>query len=370
VAFREDAAHGVPGAGSRETTYEVRIWSVRRFTGRRGSTYRVRWSVAGQETGRTFPTRALADRFRSDLVAATNRGELFDVAEGLPVSMVTRDRETSWWDWAVTYAELRWPELAPNSRLSVAEALTTVTMALLATDRGRPDPAELRRAMMQWAFIPPRRQAGEPPETLARAVCWLRRNTVKVAVLRDPATARSVLDAIARKLDGSRAAASTIARKRAVFFNALELAVERELLPHNPLRSLRWSAPKTAEAIDPACVVNPDQARALLAAVAQVGAGVDERARSGGDRLAAFFGCLYYCGTRPSEALALRDVDLQLPEGDGEWGLLRVSRNDPEVTTAWTDNGKREARQLKHRAAGEVRPVPCPPDPLPLTEGR
>jgi hypothetical protein len=234
VAFREDAAHGVPGAGSRGTTYEVRIWSVRRFTGRRGSTYRVRWSVAGQETGRTFPTRALADRFRSDLVAATNRGELFDVAEGLPVSMVTRDRETSWWDWAVTYAELR-------------------------------------RAMMQWAFIPPRRQAGEPPETLARAVCWLRRNTVKVAVLRDPATARSVLDAIARKLDGSRAAASTIARKRAVFFNALELAVERELLPHNPLRSLRWSAPKTAEAIDPACVVNPDQARALLAAVAQVG---------------------------------------------------------------------------------------------------
>jgi integrase len=129
--------------------------------------------------------------------------------------------------------------------------------------------------------------------------------------------------------------------------------------------------------IDPACVVNPDQARALLAAVGQVGDGFREgillkaeRARKTriarpehqGAPLVAFFGCLYYAGLRPSEALALVDTDLDLPADDTTWGLLRVARNDPEITTAWTDNGRREARQLKHRAKGEVRPVPCCPD--------
>jgi integrase len=356
----------------RQTTYEVRVWSVRRFTGRRSCTYRVRWAVAGHETGRTFPTRALADRFRSDLIAATNRGELFDVSTRLPVSMLTRDQPTSWWDWALAYTDLRWPELAPNSRLSLAEALTTVTMALLATDRGRPDPGDLRQAMMQWAFIPPRRRSGPPPGRLAPAVGWLLRNTVTVTALQNPATTRRVLDALARKLDGDRAAATTIARKRAVLFNALELAAERELLTHNPLRRLRWTAPKAVDAIDPACVVNPDQARALLAAVAQVGASTDPdqvpapskvgRTEPKGDRLVAFFACIYYCGTRPSEALAIRVSDLDLPSEDGQWGMLRLSRNDPEITTAWTDNGRREARQLKHRAKGAVRPVPCPPD--------
>jgi integrase len=142
---------------------------------------------------------------------------------------------------------------------------------------------------------------------------------------------------------------------------------------------IRWTPPKAAAAIDPACVVNPDQARALLSAVAKVGDGTREipvpKARRGskapvpvrrkepqGGPLVAFFGCLYYAGMRPSEALALLDTDLDLPDDDTSWGLLRVARNDPEVTTTWTDNGRRQARQLKHRAQGEVRPVPCCPD--------
>ena len=164
-----------------------------------------------------------------------------------------------------------------------------------------------------------------------------------------------------------------------MLFNALDLAVERGLLDVNPLLRIRWTPPKAAVAIDPACVVNPDQARALLAAVACVGDGTRikpiRKTRRGqkapppvpykepqGGPLVAFFGCLYYAGLRPSEALALIDTDLDLPDDDTSWGLLRVARNDPEVTTTWTDNGRREARQLKHRARGEVRPAPCCPD--------
>jgi integrase len=134
--------------------------------------------------------------------------------------------------------------------------------------------------------------------------------------------------------------------------------------------------------VDPACVVNVEQARALLAAVAQVGDGTRDlpeqatkRRRSKGQParrrkepkggpLVAFFGCLYYAGMRPSEALALVESDLQLPDENDkeEWGLILLSRSDPEVTTAWTDTGRREAQRLKHRPKGSVRPVPCSPE--------
>lgn len=46
----------------------------------------MRWIVAGKEWHDTFPTRALADSFRSDLVSATRRGEAFLVATGRPMS--------------------------------------------------------------------------------------------------------------------------------------------------------------------------------------------------------------------------------------------------------------------------------------------
>jgi integrase len=208
---------------------------------------------------------------------------------------------------------------------------------------------------------------------MAKPIRWLSANTDKLTAIEDPVVARKVLDALSCKLDASRAAASTIARKRAVFFNSLELAAERGLIEANPLPKLRWKVPKTAQAVDPACVVNPEQARVLLAAVAQVGeepahGGTDDDEEKGklingrripkGGRLVAFFACIYYAGTRPSEALALTRADITLPDEPGEWGTLRLSRNDPEVTTAWTDTGKRESRQLKHRAAGEVRYTP------------
>jgi integrase len=374
----------------RETTHEVRLWAVRKVTPRKATTerptteakpkkrpavrYEVRWIVAKRERSKTFATKALAQSHLGNLQAAVNKGEAFDVESGLPVSLVPDTRNTTWWEWALQYVDLKWPDLAPKSRLSVAEAMTTATMALLTTKRNRPEPAELRRAMLQWAFIAPRRAAGGPPDDLARAVRWLSDNSVKLTAVENPVLARTVLDALARKLDGTRAAATTVARKRAVFFNALELAAERQLIDANPLPKVRWKLPKTAEAIDPACVINHDQARALLAAVAQVGEqsggqdgeSVDVERINGrrlpkGAPLVAFFACMYYAGTRPSEALALTRSDITLPDKPGEWGILRLRENDPEVTTAWTDNGERKARQLKHRARGEVRYTPITP---------
>jgi integrase len=70
---------------------------------------------------------------------------------------------------------------------------------------------------------------------------------------------------------------------------------------------------------------------------------------------------MYYAAMRPSEALALRSTDLQLPATEGEWGRIRIARGNPNIAGLWSDTGRREARQLKHRAAGAVRVVGAPP---------
>jgi integrase len=341
-----------PARPRKATTFVVRIWQVRKFAGKTGTTYRVRWMVGGEQKGRSFATRALADRFRSELVAATNRGELFDVESGLPVSQVPADRTVRWWDWALTFTELKWDTLAPTSRRSITDALTQITLGLCVDGSGRPTEAELRHAMLSWAFVVPRRLQGPPPDDLAAVVSWLGRNTVSMADLDDAALVRSVLDRMTKRLDGTPVAATTIARRRAAFFNALEFAVERELIPANPLRRVRWKAPKVSGAVDPVSVVNPSQARALLQRVGEV---------PKGDRLVAMFGCMYYAAARPGEAIELRLSNLQLPDQAGEWGWLRLSHNNPSVPGAFSDGGRREFRQLKHRAVGDIRMVPCAP---------
>ena len=53
-----------------DTTYDVRVWSIQENAGARGKTYVVRWRVAGRRWKATFKTAALADSFRSDLLAA------------------------------------------------------------------------------------------------------------------------------------------------------------------------------------------------------------------------------------------------------------------------------------------------------------
>jgi integrase len=165
-----------------------------------------------------------------------------------------------------------------------------------------------------------------------------------------------VLDAISSKLDGTPAAANTVARKRAVLINVLEYGVGRGLNA-NPLPAAAkvWTPPKTTEGmVDPRVVVNRRQAEELLTAVSY-----QHRV---GPKLMAFFACIYYAGTRPSETVELRaDLNLDLPGDDG-WGTLYLHGNAPTVGAGWSRSGRRrDPRQLKHRAEGEVRPVPCHP---------
>ena len=354
-----------------QTSYDVRVWKVETISRQSGVRYRLRWIITGHRHSRTFATRALADSRRSELMSAARRGEPFDVETGLPVSeLAAAATATSWWGWVLRYVDLKWPTLSPNSRRSLVEALIDATMAMLIPGRGRPSDQDLRSAMWQWAFHAPRRAAGGPPDDRAAAVAWLAKNTRPLREITEAAVARNVLQTLASRQDGKPAAATTVVRKRAVLYNVLELAVEQELLLTNPLDRIKWKPPKVNYVCDPRSVVNPTQARALLAAVANLAHPDDpdrskRRLAARGRRLVAFYGCMYYAALRPSEALALTVDDLGLPEendpdSDG-WGQLYLSRSNAEVSATWTDTGRREPRQLKHRAQGHIRPVPCPP---------
>jgi site-specific recombinase XerC len=108
------------------------------------------------------------------------------------------------------------------------------------------------------------------------------------------------------KLDGELFA-RTIARKtRSVLWNALDYAVEKNLIDANPLVSVKWTAmPKGKRKVDKRAVPNPIQARSILAVIRST-------PRSG-DRLEAFFGAMYFAALRPEEVTALNKRNLDLP---------------------------------------------------------
>lgn len=125
----------------------------------------------------------------------------------------------------------------------------------------------------------------------------------------------------------------------------------------NP-RARRLSRP--SQAVDPRSVVNPVQARNLLAAVSYVGARRHHE-RDRGRRLYAFFACLYYGGLRPGEAQRLRRQDCVLSETG--WGELLLSGSLTVVSGRHysTHGGVNEDRPLKRRRSDDVRRVPIPP---------
>jgi integrase len=330
------------------SSFDVRVFAIRRRPGRKA--FEVRWRVAGRDKSRSFMTRALADSYRAELVRAARNGLAFASATGEPESWAAPEPEpVTWYQHAVAYAEMKWPHLAPHSRASLADALATVT-PLLTRETGRRPPAQiLRAALYGHAFNPQRRRGGAPGLDTASALAWAERASLPLSQLADPRVIRATLNGLCARLGGSPAAASTIARKRAVFHGALGYAVELGLLPANPLRLVHWHAPRAAISVNPATVASPAQVQAILDQVTRIR-----------PELAAFFGCLYYAALRPEEAVALRRADLILPARGR--GRIILTAACPRTGTAWTSTGTPfEPRGLKHRPGGTIRIVPILP---------
>jgi integrase len=333
------------------TTYDVKLWSIRKRPGR--TTYELRWRTGTGKHTKTYPSKTLADGRRAELLRAVHAGEPFDEETGLPLQELRERNNVTWFVHAREYVRMKWAHSPASTRRTLADAMAAVTPALVKDTRGMADVQTVRTALYSWAFNCNRRDA-ETPEQIAQVLTWFERNSLPVSALSDRMRARTALDALTKKLDGSTVAASSIRRRRAIFHNALGFAVEVERLTSNPLAQVQWRPPEqVADEVDPASVPDPIQAAALLHAV---------RTQSPrGRRLVAFFGCMYYAAARPAEVIGLRGEDCTLPRRG--WGELRLRETRPRSGSAWTDTGDaHDCRGLKHRPRKAVRKVPIPPD--------
>lgn len=348
-----------------EITYDVRVYKTDVYRGTEVTTYWVRWKCGGQRFKEPFRHSGQADSFRSKLNSAAKDGKAFSMSTGRPVEWVRDNPKAgpppvSWYSLTLDYTKAKWKFASPNQRRSIAEALTDATEAVLATESPFPR-AEVRRALVNWAYSARLRGEAAPPEDIAPVIKWLETATVTVAELSEPETsgihARAILDRINSKQDNTRAAPNTANRKRAVLNNLMTYAErERKLITGNPLKSITWTEPRQLKTVDPRCVINPEQARRLISTAGTLG----ERGR----RLKAFYGCLYYAALRPEEAIALRSASIaSLPAQDDEWGEFILTDSQTRSGSRWSDDGSvRPRRELKHRAQGETRTVPIHPD--------
>lgn len=335
-------------------SFEVRVWGVRTYKGKLNTTHSVRWRVAGKSFQRTFRTVKSAESFRATLLVGIRNAEPFDLDTGLPAQAARAVISPSWFEHACAFVDTKWAHASPQHRRGLADGLVTATCAALPA--GGPDPRVLRRALAHWAFnTGARRSQGtgaSPPDEFSAALAWALRRSPTLAEIAEPSRLRPVLDALALNLDGGAASPSTVARKRSALYSAFEYGVEVGALPGNPMDKVKWKPPAHTDVVDRRVVVNPGQARALLAEV-----------RRTYPSLEAFFACIYYAALRPAEVRHLRLKDLELTHGQPGWGTLHLVGSTQTTGAEWTDSGlPTEDRELKHRARRATRLVPAVPE--------
>lgn len=334
------------------TTYKVSFLKTRVTKGKRGTTHRVRWMVAGSEHGETFKKSGLAQSFRAALVTAARAGEPFDIETGLPPSL----REAgpagpTWLENAIEFVDMKWADISPNHRESTAKALVTLTVELVLDGVEYHDDELLRRALRNWSFnTGARKNATAMPTEFVEPLKWISSNSLPLTALSDPMTLRRAYAAIGRNLDGSKASSSTINRKRAALSSALVFAVELNRLDSNPMRSVKLPRSRASvRPVDQRSVINPTQAAMFLREVKRIA-----------PKLHAYFGAMYYAALRPAEARNLKRTVLVLPKRG--WGEITFGKSFQFTPSQWTDSGAYgEERGLKHREEDEWRRVPIPP---------
>lgn len=343
----------------RATTYRVNIWNIVKHSSRRR--YGVRWKTDNREHSEWYATKALAESFRSDLLRAQRAGEAFEIEIGLPVSLARKRNARTLLEVATAYVDWLWSSGAPpNTRKGAVTSLAaTVPLFVRQLDHA-PDTSHLQRLLSARLLPPPRRAEALTVAQTAES-SWLARASRPVADLGDDIAASELLTALGKTSTGRSVTSLTWDKRRAVLHRAVEFARASGWIDVNPLTGrrhlARHSGPLT---VDPRVVVNPVQARQLLAAVTYVG-GRRRQDDDRGRRLHAFFACLYYGGLRPGEAQHLCVKDCVLPSSG--WGQLVLTGSRTEVSGRhYAPRGVRHhERPLKRRSAEEVRPVPIPP---------
>jgi len=339
-------------------THQVRLWEIKTMppdkkTGkRRRRPYGVRWITAGREHSQWFATKALAKAELSKLQQAMNRGEAFDIETGLPESMYREERSPTLLRVAREYLDHVWPDMSPNSRGRLVDGLAVAVQGFL-TEEPDAAPALVRRVLTTFV-LPPDGSTVEPTPEGRELATWIEQHSRKVVELVEPESVTEVGRALRTNLDGKRAATNTVDTRKGALVQALGFAVERSYLGENPFSGLTLVKFSDVQAVDPGVVVNPLQARELLASVTYV------RPRGTNRSWRPFFSSLYYGGVRPSEARFLADTHCELPRKG--WGAFVLPNSLGRSAARYSDDGQTyQVRSLKHRADEHTRTVPIPP---------
>jgi len=191
--MNREPATGSPDGEERRTTFDVRVWSLREVRQKNGSSWQVRWQVAGRPRANTrnFASKPAAESRRAEILTAVRKGEAFDVESGLPLSewrALPRPAPVlppvrTWLAVARDFADAKWAEhQAPGTRRTIATTLGIVTPALF-DERPPAALADLvREALVGWVFLTGKRTTlgsdgrfveNEPPARWAEVLAWM-----------------------------------------------------------------------------------------------------------------------------------------------------------------------------------------------------
>jgi integrase len=333
-------------------THQVRFWEVAVRKGRKRA-FGARWVTAGVEHSEWFITKALARGYLNKLVQAANKGEVFDIGTGLPESMYRELHSPTLLQVVREFLVDAWADLSPNSRGRLVDGLAVAVHGFLDANNDW-DPVDVRRALTTLV-LPPESARVEGGAHLVEIARWLEQHSRKVAELADDEERTRLGRRLLVKLDGSRAKTNTVDTRKGALARALSFAVVKQYLSENPFSGWSPSRFRGDVAIDPGVVVNPAQARSLLAAVTYV------RPRGKNASWLPFFATLYFAGTRPGEARSLSAGNCHLPSSG--WGKLVLPNSLGKSAARYTDDGQMyQVRPLKHRPQEASRVVPIPPE--------
>ncbi len=133
-----------------DTTYDVRVYLTEVYRGVKVTTYGVRWKAGKRLWREGFRTAAQADSPRSALLTAARKGEAFSLITGRPTAWERKKTDTTWYEFACAYVDMKWKQASAKYRKDIARALTAATPAMLVSARERPDDASIRRALVRW----------------------------------------------------------------------------------------------------------------------------------------------------------------------------------------------------------------------------
>jgi integrase len=295
---------------------EVKVYGVqdRRTTAQAKLPWVVRYTINGRHRGKSFRTRAEADRYRSLLLQAVQAGGRFNETTGEPESWQTPLREVRVHEWSRRWLAEQWQEWQPRTRVSATESLAR--FITIATESGAKAPEGLR-VYLYTALAP-----GSEAARDAQHEKWMAKNSLTLGDL-DRERIADIDRRLGLKLDGSPMAANTTNRIRIIARASVQSAIEAgavaaDAWPQRSKTRARRKVARTKRSVDVRALPSPAAMAEAIDAIATQ--------QPGSKTYRVMTAVAYYAGLRPSEVVMLRVRSTELPANG--WGRLDVTEAD------------------------------------------